>query len=257
MNAPTQPVPEATPYPSRPVALVTGASRGIGAAIAQALAWQGVRVFGTATSPAGADGVRAALAAWGGQGCCLDINDATASLGLLDKILAEAGALHILINNAGITRDALALRMKDADWDAVIATNLTAGARLCRRALKTMMRQRFGRIVNITSVVGALGNAGQANYAAAKAGLAAMSRALAREAGSRGVTVNCVAPGFIETDMTADLPSAARAALTEQIPLGRLGRPEDVAAMVAFLVSPGGSYITGAEIPVNGGLLML
>jgi 3-oxoacyl-[acyl-carrier protein] reductase len=238
------------------VALVTGASRGIGRAIALALAGQGVTVIGTATSDAGAYAVGEALAAHGGRGVVLDVNDGAALQAAVDAIVVQQGALHILVNNAGIARDTLAMRMKDADWDAVVDTNLTAVFRASRAAMRTMMKQRYGRIVNITSVVGAAGNPGQANYAAAKAGVAGMTRALARELGSRGVTVNCVAPGFIATDMTEGLAEAQKATLLAQIPVGRLGTPQEVADAVLFLASPAAGYITGCELHVNGGMFM-
>ena len=239
------------------VALVTGASRGIGRAIADMLASGGFKVVGTATSEAGAQAISQALAAFPGcRGACLDVNDAVAVDALIDAIHKEHGALHVLVNNAGITRDQLAMRMKDEDWDAVLDTNLGAVFRLCRAVMRGMMKQRFGRIVNITSVVGASGNPGQANYAAAKAGVAGMTRALARELGSRNITVNCIAPGFIATDMTDSLPEAQKVALLQQIPLGRLGTPQEIAHAVAFLVSPLAGYITGAELHVNGGMFM-
>ncbi len=239
------------------VALVTGASRGIGRAIAATLAAQGLRVIGTATTEAGAQAIGAALAAHPGcRGAVLEVNDAAATDALVDSIVKAEGGLQVLVNNAGITRDQLAMRLKDDDWDAVLDTNLKAVFRLCRAAIRPMMKQRYGRIVNVTSVVGMSGNAGQANYAAAKAGVAGMTRALARELGSRAITVNCVAPGFIATDMTDALPEAQRAALLQQIPLGRLGTPEEVAHAVAFLASPGAGYITGAELSVNGGMYM-
>jgi 3-oxoacyl-[acyl-carrier protein] reductase len=238
------------------VAVVTGASRGIGRAIAAALAAQGYTVIGTATTASGAEAIGAALAARGGHGIALDVNDAAAVEMAVEGIVKTHGGLHVLVNNAGITRDTLALRMKDADWDAVLDTNLKAVFRLCRSAMRPMMKQRYGRIVNITSVVGASGNAGQANYAAAKAGVAGMTRALARELGSRQITVNCIAPGFIATDMTAGLPEAQQATLLAQIPLGRLGTPEEIAHAVVFLASPLAGYVTGAELHVNGGMYM-
>ncbi len=238
------------------VALVTGASRGIGRAIALALAAQGVRVIGTATTADGADQITQALAPVGGRGAPLNVTDGQALDAVIDSIVKVDGALHILVNNAGITRDQLAMRMKDDDWDAVIDTNLKAVFRASRAVMRPMMKQRHGRIINITSVVGASGNAGQANYAAAKAGVAGMTRALARELASRNITVNCVAPGFIQTDMTAALTDGQRAALMQQIPLGRLGSVDDVAGAVAFLASPAAGYITGCEIHVNGGMHM-
>ena len=238
------------------VALVTGASRGIGAAIAQELAAQGAKVIGTATTEDGAARIGVALAAHGGRGAALDVNDAAAAERLIDAIVKEHGGLQILVNNAGITRDTLAMRMKDEDWDAVLDTNLKAVFRMSRAVMRTMMKQRHGRIVSITSVVGASGNPGQANYAAAKAGVAGMTRALARELGSRGNTVNCVAPGFIETDMTAALPPEQQTALLGQIPLGHLGKPADIAHAVAFLASPQAAYVTGQEFHVNGGMFM-
>ena len=239
------------------VALVTGASRGIGRAIALALASKGFRVVGTATTEAGAAAIGEVLAAHDGcRGIVLDVTAGDAAGAAIDAVVRDSGALHVLVNNAGITRDTLSMRMKDDDWDAVLATNLTAVFRASRAALRPMMKQRYGRIVNITSVVGASGNPGQANYAAAKAGVAGMTRSLAREVGSRGITVNCVAPGFIETDMTRSLAEAQSAALLAQIPLGRLGQASEVAHAVAFLASPEASYITGTELHVNGGMLM-
>jgi len=238
------------------VALVTGASRGIGRAIALALASQGVTVIGTATSAEGAAAICAALAGRAGAGIALDVNDGAALEAAIDAIVKQHGALHILVNNAGIARDTLAMRMKDADWDAVLDTNLKAVFRASRAVMRTMMKQRYGRIVNITSVVGAAGNPGQANYAAAKAGVAGMTRALARELGSRGVTVNCVAPGFIATDMTEGLAEAQKAALLAQIPVGRLGTAQEIADAVVFLASPAAGYITGTELHVNGGMYM-
>jgi len=239
------------------VALVTGASRGIGAAIALELAQRGLKVTGTATSDEGAAKISAALAAYPGcQGARLDVNDGAAGDALVDALVKEHGALHVLVNNAGITRDTLAMRMKDDDWDAVLDTNLKAVFRMSRAAIRPMMKQRYGRIIGITSVVGASGNPGQANYAAAKAGLAGMTRALARELGSRNITVNCVAPGFIETDMTAALADEQQKALLGQIPLGHLGKPADIAHAVTFLASPHAAYITGQELHVNGGMFM-
>ncbi len=239
------------------VALVTGASRGIGRAIALQLAAQGMKVIGTATTEAGAQSITEALSAFAGsRGLCLNVNDGPGVDAAIDAIVKEHGALHVLVNNAGITRDMLSMRMKDEDWDAVIDTNLKAVFRSSRAATKPMMKQRYGRIINITSVVGASGNAGQANYAAAKAGVAGMARSFARELGSRGVTVNCVAPGFIETDMTKKLSEQQTSALMMQIPLGRLGHAADIAHAVAFLASPQAGYITGAELHVNGGMFM-
>ena len=239
------------------VALVTGASRGIGAAIAHELAVRGLRVIGTATTDEGAQKISAALAAYAGcRGVKLNVNDAPACDALIDGIVKEHGALHVLVNNAGITRDTLAMRMKDAEWDEVLETNLKAVFRLSRAAIRPMMKQRYGRIISITSVVGASGNPGQANYAAAKAGVAGMTRALARELGSRHITVNCVAPGFIETDMTAHLPEEQQKALLGQIPLGHLGKPADIAHAVAYLASPQAGYVTGQELHVNGGMFM-
>jgi len=237
------------------LALVTGATRGIGKAIALELASRGATVVGTATSEAGAESITEMLEPHSGRGVVLDVNDAEATEALVAE-LAEDGAPHILVNNAGITRDTLAMRMKDDDWDSVINTNLSAIFRLSRAVLKPMMRARWGRIINLTSVVGHSGNPGQANYAAAKAGVAGMSKALARELGSRNITVNCVAPGFIETDMTRALSEDQTAALLSQIPLGRLGSPADVAQAVAFLASPQATYITGTTLHVNGGMYM-
>ena len=239
------------------IALVTGASRGIGAAIALALAERGLKVIGTATTDDGAAKISAALAAFAGcSGRNLNVNDAVAADSLIDSIVKANGGLHVLVNNAGITRDNLAMRMKDDDWDAVLDTNLKAVFRMSRAVMRTMMKQRYGRIINITSVVGASGNAGQANYAAAKAGVAGMTRALARELGSRNITVNCVAPGFIETDMTAALAEDQQKALLTQIPLGHLGKPTDIAHAVVYLASPEASYVTGQELHVNGGMYM-
>ena len=239
------------------VALVTGASRGIGAAIAHELAQRGLKVIGTATSDEGAAKISAALAAHAGcKGITLNVNDAAGCEAAIDAIVKEYGALHVLVNNAGITRDNLAMRMKDTEWDEVLDTNLKAVFRMSRAVMRTMMKQRYGRIISITSVVGASGNPGQANYAAAKAGVAGMTRALARELGSRNVTVNCVAPGFIETDMTAHLPDEQQKALLGQIPLGHLGKPADIAHAVAYLASPQAAYVTGQELHVNGGMYM-
>ncbi|EGF33887.1 3-oxoacyl-(acyl-carrier protein) reductase [Oxalobacteraceae bacterium IMCC9480] len=241
------------------IALVTGASRGIGRAIAIELVNQGATVVGTATTEAGAAAISTYLdaqRAGAGRGAVLDVTNAAACTELVERIQKEFGGLSILVNNAGITADQLALRMKDDEWDSVIATNLTAVGRLSRAVLRGMMKSKAGRIINITSVVGSAGNAGQMNYAAAKAGVAGMSRALAREIGSRNITVNCIAPGFIDTDMTKALAESQIAQLTQQIPLGRLGQPEDIAAAVAFLASPQASYITGTTLHVNGGMYM-
>ncbi|MCF2133192.1 MULTISPECIES: 3-oxoacyl-ACP reductase FabG [Mycetohabitans] len=240
------------------IALVTGASRGIGRAIALVLGRAGATVIGTATSDNGAAAISDTLRAEGivGRGAVLDVNDGLAADALVNSVVKEFGALNILVNNAGITQDQLAMRMKDDEWDAVIDTNLKAVFRLSRAVLRPMMKARGGRIISITSVVGSTGNPGQVNYAAAKAGVAGMTRALACEIGSRNITVNCVAPGFIDTDMTRVLPEAQRAALDAQIPLGRLGAPEDVAHAVAFLASAQAGYITGTTLHVNGGMYM-
>ncbi len=241
------------------VALVTGASRGIGRAIAIDLVKHGATVIGTATTDSGAASISEYLKtvrADAGRGVILNVNDALASTALIDEISKEMGGISILVNNAGITQDQLAMRMKDEEWDAVIATNLTAVGRLSRSVLRGMMKAKYGRIINITSVVGSAGNAGQMNYAAAKAGVAGMSRALAREIGSRNITVNCIAPGFIDTDMTKALTEQQVAALLQQIPAGRFGTPEDIAASVSFLASPQAGYITGTTLHVNGGMYM-
>jgi 3-oxoacyl-[acyl-carrier protein] reductase len=239
------------------VALVTGASRGIGAAIALHLAQTGYKVIGTATTDDGAAKISQTLSAFSGcKGANLNVTDAAAGEALIDAIVKEHGGLQVLVNNAGITRDQLAMRMKDDDWDAVIDTNLKAVFRMSRAVIRPMMKQRYGRIISITSVVGASGNPGQANYAAAKAGVAGMTRALARELGSRHITVNCVAPGFIATDMTASLPEEQHKALLSQIPLGHLGQPGDIAHAVAYLAGPGAGYVTGQELHVNGGMHM-
>ena len=239
------------------VALVTGASRGIGASIALTLAQHGFHVIGTATTPEGAARISEHLSTYAGcQGACLQVNDVAAVQALVDDMVSRLGGLQVLVNNAGITRDTLAMRMKDDDWDAVIDTNLKAVFRLSRAVMKPMMKQRYGRIINITSVVGAAGNPGQANYAAAKAGVAGMTRALARELGSRHITVNCVAPGFIDTDMTRGLSEEHATSLKNKIPLGRYGQPEEIAAVVGFLASAEAGYITGETIHANGGMYM-
>jgi len=240
------------------IALVTGASRGIGRAIAMALAQESATVIGTSTTESGAQGFSAALASAGfsGSGKVLDVSNAAQCDALLAAIAKESGDVAILVNNAAIVRDNLGLRMKDDEWDTVIETNLRSVFRLSRGVLRGMMKARWGRIINITSVVGAAGNPGQMNYAAAKAGVVGMSKSLAREIGSRNITVNCVAPGFIDTDMTRALSEEQRSALLGQIPLGRLGAPEDVAAAVAFLASAPAGYITGSVLHVNGGMYM-
>jgi 3-oxoacyl-[acyl-carrier protein] reductase len=242
------------------VALITGATRGIGAAIGAALAKSGHIVIGTATTQEGADKITAALvaanAAAGSKGMVLNVTDAAACDAILKEIENTCGVVSVLVNNAGITRDTLIMRMKDEDWDAVFDTNLKPIFRLSRAVIRGMMKNRFGRIVSIGSVVGSMGNAGQVNYSAAKAGLVGLTKSLAQEIGSRGITVNCVSPGFIDTDMTQSMPEAARAALTARIPAGRLGTPDDIAHAVAFLVSDGAGYVTGATLHVNGGMYM-
>ena len=238
------------------VALVTGASRGIGKAIALELARQGAKVVGTATTEAGASAISAYLEQFGGKGVVLNVTDSALCAAVIDDVQKSCGSLSILVNNAGITADQLAMRMKDDEWDSVIATNLTAVGRLSRAVLRGMMKAKHGRIINITSVVGSAGNPGQMNYAAAKAGVAGMSRALAREIGSRNITVNCIAPGFIDTDMTKALSAEQHTALLTQIPLARLGAPEDIAHAVAFLAGPQAAYITGTTLHVNGGMYM-
>ena len=238
------------------VVLVTGASRGIGAAIADELAAQGATVIGTATSESGARAIGERLAAVGGHGRELNVTDPAAVDALIDAITKEFGAVSILVNNAGITRDTLLMRMKDEDWQAILDTNLTSVYRTSKAVMRGMMKARKGRIINIASVIGVTGNAGQANYAAAKAGIIAFSKSLAKEIGSRGVTVNVVAPGFIDTDMTRAMPEDAKNALVGQIALGRLGEPADIARAVAFLAGPAASYITGETLHVNGGMYM-
>jgi 3-oxoacyl-[acyl-carrier protein] reductase len=238
------------------VVLVTGASRGIGAAIADELAAQGAIVIGTATSESGARAIGERLAAVGGHGRELNVTDPAAVDALIDAITKEFGAVSILVNNAGITRDTLLMRMKDEDWQAILDTNLTSVYRTSKAVMRGMMKARKGRIINIASVIGVTGNAGQANYAAAKAGIIAFSKSLAKEIGSRGVTVNVVAPGFIDTDMTRAMPEDAKNALVGQIALGRLGEPADIARVVAFLAGPAASYITGETLHVNGGMYM-
>ncbi|MBS0570544.1 MAG: 3-oxoacyl-ACP reductase FabG [Proteobacteria bacterium] len=238
------------------IALVTGASRGIGAAIADTLAAHGAKVIGTATSDAGAQAIGARLAACAGVGRKLDVTDGAAVETLIDDIAKEFGAVSILVNNAGITRDQLLLRMRDEDWQAILDTNLTSVYRTSKAAMRGMMKARKGRIISIASVVGVTGNPGQANYAAAKAGIIAFSKSLAREIGSRGITVNVVAPGFIDTDMTRALSEEQRKALLPNIALGRLGAPDDIAQAVLFLASPAAAYITGETLHVNGGMYM-
>ena len=240
------------------IALVTGASRGIGAAIAQELGKQGATVVGTATTAAGAEQISATLSQSGvtGTGMALDVNDSVQLEAVLKQIAAQYGDISILVNNAGVTRDTLLMRMKEDDWDAVLSTNLKSVFRLSQAVLRPMMKARYGRIINISSVVGHMGNAGQTNYAAAKAGLTGFSKSMAREVGSRGITVNCIAPGFIDTDMTRALSEDQRNALLQHIPLGRLGDAQDVAAAVGFLASRHAGYITGETLHVNGGMYM-
>lgn len=238
------------------VALVTGASRGIGAAVADHLAAEGAIVIGTATSEAGAATIGERLAAQGGAGRVLDVGQEGAIEALVDEVEKAFGPVAILVNNAGITRDGLLMRMKDEDWDAIMDTNLKSVFKASKAVLRGMMKARWGRIINIASVVGAMGNAGQANYAAAKAGIMGFTKSMAREVGSRNITVNCVAPGFIDTDMTRALPEAQREALVQQIALGRLGEAKDIADAVGFLASDRAAYITGQTLHVNGGMLM-
>ena len=238
------------------IALVTGASRGIGAAIADELAAQGATVIGTATSAGGAQAIGERLAERGGHGRELNVTDAAALEALIDDISKQIGPISILVNNAGITRDNLLMRMKDEEWNDILDTNLTSVYRTSKAVMRGMMKARKGRIINIASVVGVTGNAGQTNYAAAKAGIIAFSKSLAKEIGSRGVTVNVVAPGFIDTDMTKALPDDAKSALIGQIALGRLGEPGDIARGVSFLAGPAGAYITGETLHVNGGMYM-
>ncbi len=238
------------------IVLVTGASRGIGAAIADLLAARGATVIGTATTESGASAIGERLAANGGAGRVLDVADGAAVEALIEAIGAEFGPISILVNNAGITRDNLLMRMKDEDWQAILDTNLTSVFRTSKAVMRGMMKARKGRIISIASVIGLTGNAGQANYAAAKAGIIAFSKSLAKEIGSRNITVNVVAPGFIETDMTRGLPEAQKDAMQVQIALGRFGAPSDIAEAVAFLASPAAAYITGETLHVNGGMYM-
>jgi len=240
------------------IALVTGASRGIGAAIALELGKQGATVIGTATTASGADNITAALQQAGvkGLGMALDVNDAAQVESVLKDISEKFGVISVLVNNAGVTRDTLLMRMSEDDWDTVLSTNLKSVFRLSQAVLRPMMKARYGRIINISSVVGHMGNAGQTNYAAAKAGLAGFTKSMAQEVGSRGITVNCVAPGFIDTDMTRDLPEEHRNKLLQHIPLGRLGQVDDIAAAVAFLASSRAGYVTGETLHVNGGMYM-
>ena len=245
-----------TPTLQGEIALVTGASRGIGAAIADVLAAHGATVIGTATTESGAQAITARLSAHGGSGRVLNVTDSAAVESLIESIGKEIAPISILVNNAGITRDQLLLRMKDDDWNAILDTNLTSVYRTSKSAIRGMMKARKGRIINIASVIGLTGNPGQANYAAAKAGIIAFSKSLAREIGSRGITVNVVAPGFIDTDMTRALPDEQRKALLGQIALGRLGAADDIAQAVLFLASPAAAYITGETLHVNGGMYM-
>jgi 3-oxoacyl-[acyl-carrier protein] reductase len=238
------------------IALVTGASRGIGAAIAHRLSGDGARVIGTATTQEGASRISESLSAQGGRGAVLDVTRQDSIEALIKDIEAKEGSIGILCNNAGITRDTLLLRMKQEDWDSVLQTNLASVFRLSKAVLRGMMKARKGRIISITSVVGLTGNPGQANYAAAKAGIIGFTKSLAREVGSRGITANAIAPGFIDTDMTRGLNEAQRTTLNSQIPLGRLGQPADIAGAVAFLCSADGAYITGETLHVNGGMYM-
>ncbi|MGB4811103.1 MAG: 3-oxoacyl-ACP reductase FabG [Methylophilaceae bacterium] len=254
----SQPLSQNQPLQNQ-IALVTGASRGIGAAIAQELGKQGATVIGTATSASGAENIDASLQAAGikGKGLALDVNDAAQIEAVLKQIALDFGEVTILINNAGITKDTLLMRMRDEDWNAVISTNLTSVYRMSQAVLRPMMKARVGRIISISSVVGHMGNAGQVNYAAAKAGMTGFTKSLAQEVGSRNITVNCVAPGFIETDMTAELPENIKTKMLERVPLGRLGNVNEIAATVAFLASSSAAYITGETIHVNGGMLMV
>ena len=238
------------------VVLVTGASRGIGAAIADTLAAQGAKVIGTATTESGANAISERMASLGGVGKVLNVTDGAAVDALIDSINTEFGTISILVNNAGITRDQLLMRMKDEDWSAILDTNLSSVFRTSKAVMRSMMKARKGRIINIASVIGVTGNAGQANYAAAKAGIIGFSKSIAKEVGSRGITVNVIAPGFIETDMTQALPEAQKELMMGQIALGRFGSPQDIADAVAFLASPAAAYITGQTLHVNGGMYM-
>lgn len=238
------------------IALVTGASRGIGAAIAKKLAEQGAKVIGTATSESGANAITQSLALLGGVGMVLNVNDDTQIQTVLDAISSQFGDVTILVNNAGITRDTLLMRMKDEDWDAVVSTNLRSVYKMSQSVLRPMMKARTGRIISISSVVGHMGNAGQTNYAAAKAGMTGFTKSLAKEVGSRGITINCIAPGFIDTDMTSELNEEVKNTMLSHIPLGKFGHVEDIANAVAFLASPLAGYITGETLHVNGGMLM-